>query len=274
MLNEPNNRNPSENAQAGAGRVTLRIPSVLPIVTWVIGLVLLLVLLARITATPQTDQVLTTLGIQGSAVLEEAQSLRLVSSLLLLAQPYRMQWLVPGLSALLSLYTLYIVGNGAERLWGHLRFGLLYLIGGAAGCLVTLVLVAFGVVPASIALVGAPNAIMALLGGEVIYMYRHRKLYSTRGRQRQIFLGSIALLNLVLGAFAPTVDLFGMIGGLLGGALLAWYVAPLHMLRPHPDEPGALLGEDVNPLRGQLVPLALYVTGLVGLLALGVTLMR
>jgi rhomboid protease GluP len=274
MLNDSDNRNPSEKTGSGREQVTLRIPSVRPIVTWVIGGILVLVLLARMTATPATDQALMTMGIEGQAVLAEAESFRLASALVLLAQPYGMRWWVPGLSALLSLYTLYIVGNSAERLWGHLRFGLVYVVGGITGALVTLVLVSVGFVPVGVAIVAAPNAIVALLSGEVVYMYRHRKLYGKRGGQRQRFLGGIAALNVVLGAFAPTVDLFGIMGGLLGGVLLAWYVTPLHVLRSHPDKPGALLGEDVNPLRGQLVPLAFYLTGLVGLLALGMTLMR
>ncbi len=274
MLNEPPDRNPSE-ADSANQQLKLRIPLVQPAFMLLMLATLVAFFLVRIPTAPESDPLLIRLGAQGSAILERTQVYRLFSAQLLLEQPYWGSGFVAGLlSGLVSLYTFYIVGTGAERLWGHLRFALVFLLGGLAGTLLTMIFIGLNLVPADVFLATAPNAIMAVLAGEVVYMYRHRKLWGLRGAQRRIFLGGLASINLVLGAFASRVDLFGLLGGLIGGAVLAWYVAPLHLPRPHPEEPGALLGEDVNPLRSQWVTLALYVTALVGLLALGVTLTR
>lgn len=252
-------------------KITLRIPSVSPALTVIMLIVLLVVFLLRLPNPPDADPVLMALGVQGTALFTQTQLYRLLTALVLVEQS---SWWLAWLHMLVSGYTLFIVGASSERLWGHLRFGLMFLLGGATGILASLLLVSVGIVPENLYLVAAPNAILSTLGGEIVYMYRHRRLYGLRGRQRRTFLTTMAVINLLLGAFAPRVDLFGMIGGLLGGAVLAWFIAPFHVLRPHPDDVSAILGEDANPLQSQIVPLALYVTALVGILALGVAIAR
>lgn len=273
MLNEPPNRKPSENAPDQ--QIKLRIPLAQPAFTILLLFILVALFLARIPNTLPDDPILNQLGAQGSAILLGGQPYRLLTAQLLLEQPYRGSRLIVGIISLgISLYTLYIVGNGAERLWGHGRFAVIYFLGGIAGALVSLLVIPLNLMPIDVYFAAAPNAILAVLAGEVVYMYRHRNLWGLRGMQRRIFLVTLAFVNLLVGAFAPRVDLFGLIGGIIGGAVLAWFVAPLHMPRPHPDEPGALLGEDMNPLRRSWVVIAVYSTALVGLLALGVSLVR
>ncbi|MEM6282879.1 MAG: rhomboid family intramembrane serine protease [Chloroflexota bacterium] len=273
MLNEP----PDKNASESTGQLTLRIPTVTPAFTAVMLVLLFLLTLVRIPTGPEADTLLQVFGVSGEGALQNRQAYRALTALFLLEQPYATgaASLITGLIALvISLYSFYIIGTSAERLWGHVRFGLVYFLGGMAGTLTTLIFVGAGAIPVGALVVGAPAGIVATLGGEIIYMYRHRKLYGQRGQQRRGFLGMLVLLNLIAGAFAARTDLFGLLGALIGGAVLAWYIAPVHLPRPHPEDPGALLGEDVNPITRRLVPLAVYATGLVALLALASVLFR
>ncbi|MEL6149446.1 MAG: rhomboid family intramembrane serine protease [Chloroflexota bacterium] len=273
MLNEPPDKNPSENA----GQLTLRIPTVTPAFTAVMLVLLFLLTLVRIPTGPDEDTLLRLFAVSGDGALMNGQSYRALTSLFLLEQPYATSAasIITGIIALvINLYSFYIIGTSAERLWGHLRFGLVYFLGGMAGTLTTLIFVGAGAIPQAALIVGAPAAIMATLSGEIIYMYRHRKLYGQRGQQRRGFIGTLVLLNMVVGAFASRTDLFGLLGALIGGAVLAWYISPVHLPRPHPEDAGALLGEDVNPLKRRLLPLAVYGTGLVALLALASVLFR
>jgi hypothetical protein len=135
---------------------------------------------------------------------------------------------------------------------------------------VSLALIAVNLVPLDMVMSAGGNAVLAVLAAEQVYLYKHRKLYGKRGQQRRMYLTVLAVLVLVLGALAPRTDLFGLLGGMAGGATLAAFISPFHLPRPHPDEPGALLGEDVNPLQTRVIPLALYVSALLSVLILGV----
>lgn len=263
MLNEPPNRNSSDEKH----HIQLRIPSVSPVFTLGALVVLVLMFIVRFNANPETDIFLRQLGIQGNAVLSQAQTYRLITAQLLMEQVKPPLAFIGLLQTILTLYTLYIVGTSTERLWGNLRFALAFFLGGAAGGTVSLMLVPLRIVPADVYLVAAPNAVMSVLAAEMVYMTRHRKLYTRRGQLRRAYLTGLLIANLVFGAFAPRVDLFGMIGALIGGAILAYFIAPLHLPRRHPDDPNTLLGEDVNPLRTRTIAITLYTLAL-GLLVL------
>jgi hypothetical protein len=61
---------------------------------------------------------------------------------------------------------------------------------------------------------------------------------------------------------------------LAGGLILSWFISPILNLRPHPDHPGEILGEDVNPLNKKYWVVSVYATALVILLFIGVSLAR
>ena len=63
-------------------------------------------------------------------------------------------------------------------------------------------------------------------------------------------------------------------GGLIGGLALSWVISPILNLRQHPDHPGELLGEDINPLRKHYWFVSIYATVLVVLTFVGVFLSR
>lgn len=268
----PNNRLENDKSTVGSRqRVSLRLAASNPLITVLLLVVLFFLLIARLNA-PE-DAVLQALGVGGESTLR-AGYYRIMTALLLTALPRGGDlWWAAG-HVILNFYTLYIVGVSTERIWGSARFGLLYLLGGATGATLTLLLVPLNWLAADRVLSGAVYGVLALVAGELVYLYKHRRLYRAQGNLRRNYLIGLAVLNGVVGLFLPQqVSWLGMLGGLAGGALLAAFISPLHMPRPHPTEPGVLQGEDINPLRARLIFLALYITGVLGLVLISLALM-
>ena len=119
----------------------------------------------------------------------------------------------------LNMLSLYFLGSFAEVTFGRSRFLTLYLISGIAGGLAYLYFGSFNA-PA----VGASGAIFGLLGGVFGYAIR-RGTFSTRNpiiSQLLLLTG----LNLFLGFTIPGVSNTAHIGGLLGGLVFGYLMAP------------------------------------------------
>ena len=58
---------------------------------------------------------------------------------------------------------------------------------------------------------------------------------------------------------AVRIDNWAHIGGALGGLVLAFGIAPLFIVRSHPEIPGHLIADDINPLRRRLWAVSAYV---------------
>ena len=119
----------------------------------------------------------------------------------------------------LNMLSLYFLGSFAEVTFGRSRFLALYLISGIAGGLAYLYFGSFNA-PA----VGASGAIFGLLGGVFGFAIR-RGTFSTRNPViSQLLL--LTALNLFLGATIPGVSNTAHIGGLLGGLVFGYLMAP------------------------------------------------
>lgn len=119
----------------------------------------------------------------------------------------------------LNMLSLYFLGSFAEVTFGRSRFLTLYLISGIAGGLAYLYFGSFNA-PA----VGASGAIFGLLGGVFGFAIR-RGTFSTRDpiiTQLLLLTG----LNLFLGFTIPGVSNTAHIGGLLGGLVFGYLMAP------------------------------------------------
>lgn len=129
-----------------------------------------------------------------------------------------------------NMYALYIFGPSLENFYGHLRYLFLYLIGGFAGNV-------FSMLFSQANSLGASTAIFGLLGAQAVFLYHNRQLYGNRAQRALIEIITIAGINLVIG-LSPGIDNWGHLGGLLGGAMFAWSAGPLLRidykdLRPH-----------------------------------------
>ncbi len=167
-----------------------------------------------------------------------------------------------------NVYALFIVGREVEPIFGRLRFWLIYLLGGLTGSALSLAL--GGLSGAS---VGASGAVFAIFAAQAVHLRQHRGVY-VNAQARLRHMAFLIGINLVLG-FMPgsRIDNWGHIGGMLGGALLAWRIGPI---LPRPTAPPRSLREfarlDSNPLRLRLPELLLYSGGLVVLVALAIAL--
>lgn len=118
-----------------------------------------------------------------------------------------------------NMYALFSLGSSLERYYGHRRFLLLYVIGAFCGNTLSFLL-------SPKASIGASTAVFALVAAEGVFIYRNRSLFGGRARTMLTNLGLIIAVNLVIG-LQPGIDNWGHLGGLIGGALFAWFAGPL-----------------------------------------------
>ena len=144
------------------------------------------------------------------ALVAEGEAWRLLTSL----------FLHSGFTHLaLNMISLYFLGSFAEVSFGRSRFLALYFISGVAGGLAYLYFGAFNS-PA----VGASGAIFGLLGGVFGFAIR-RGTFSMRNPViNQLLI--LTAINLFLGATIPNVSNTAHIGGLVGGFVFGYLMAP------------------------------------------------
>ena len=124
----------------------------------------------------------------------------------------------------LNMLNLVVLGVFLERLFGHLRFLLIYLLTGVIS-----IIASFYFAPQEIS-VGASGAIFGLVGAYSIFVLVHRRAFPRGGIPALFWLLIIVTLNLGLGFFVSNVDNYAHIGGLLSGCLLGWEFTPLYRL--------------------------------------------
>jgi rhomboid protease GluP len=116
-------------------------------------------------------------------------------------------------------FALYSLGREAEQLYGTPRFLALYFLAGLAGGL------------ASFATtnrpgVGASGAIFGLIGGLAVFYYVSRGALGQLARQQLGSLITVGLINLFIGFNLPNVGNAAHVGGMIGGAIAGWQLAP------------------------------------------------
>ncbi len=117
-------------------------------------------------------------------------------------------------------YSLYVIGPQTERFYGTPRFLALYFISGLAGGVASYALSAS-------AGVGASGAIFGLVGGLAAFYYASRKLLGEISRQQLGSLITIIMINLFIGlSSGGLIDNYAHMGGLAGGLLVGWLLAP------------------------------------------------
>jgi rhomboid protease GluP len=168
---------------------------------------------------------------------------------------------------LFNMYALYIIGSSVERTFGTLRFGIVYFLGGLLGSIASVMLGDY-YVPS----IGASGAVFAIWAAEAVHVYRHRQMYAGLARRILLNTGIFLALNLFLGFTNPQIDNWGHIGGFIGGAILTYLAGPRYQLvREISLEGGMRLRvNDANPLQKSQLPIGMYLTAMVILLAMAV----
>lgn len=119
----------------------------------------------------------------------------------------------------LNMISLYFLGSFVEEAFGRGRYLALYMLSGISGGLAYLYFGAFDV-PA----VGASGAIFGLLGGVLGYSLRRGTFSWQNPLIRQLLI--LLALNLYIGFSVPNISNTAHLGGLAGGAVFGWLVAP------------------------------------------------
>lgn len=142
--------------------------------------------------------------------------------------------------------SLYMVGKIAEQVWGKLAYISLYLLAGVFGGLLTMLL------SPTVLSAGASSSIFGLFAAVAVLGYFGRG--SFLGQLGSSFQ-TLIVVNLVLNLFMPDVNIWGHLGGAIGGGLLALALPnrlPAHLL----------------PGRWQAIGVLAFVAGVAGLTAL------
>lgn len=237
-----------------------RAPEDRPYVTYILIAINLLIFLAGF-ASEAVDR---TLFIQGALfppyVVELGQVYRLFTAMFLHGSVGHIFF---------NMYALYIVGVTLEPIFGRVRFMIIYFLGGLLGSALSLALGNYEV-PS----VGASGAVFAIFAAQAVHFYLHRNLYQnvTAQLRQMIFLIG---MNLFIG-FVPgsRIDNWGHIGGLIGGALLAWRISP-RLQRPTfvPKSMHDLAKTDTNPLVRHLPEVVLYCFALIGIVVVAINML-
>jgi rhomboid protease GluP len=124
----------------------------------------------------------------------------------------------------LNMLNLAVLGVFLERIVGHVRFFLIYLVTGVIS-----IIASFYFAPQEIS-VGASGAIFGLVGAYSIFVLMHRRALPRKGIPALLWLVFIIGINLSVGLFVSAVDNYAHVGGLLSGCLLGWEFTPLYKL--------------------------------------------
>ncbi len=205
--------------------VYVRMPSLPPIATYgLIGFTVFIYLLQILGTVLLGDSVygidlVTYWGARISEAIDAGQVWRLITPVFLHGSLAHIFF---------NMYALFSVGSLLERHFGHGRFLLMYFLGAFAGNVLSYLFT-------SGYSVGASTAVFGLIAAEGIFFYQNRKLFGAHARSAISNAIFIIVINLFLG-LAPNIDTWGHIGGLLGGAMFAWFAGPKWMAIGLPPE--------------------------------------
>jgi rhomboid protease GluP len=114
----------------------------------------------------------------------------------------------------MNTFALYFLGTAVERIFGNIRFSLIYLFAGVTGFIASFIF------SANLS-AGASGAIYGCFGALLYFGVIYPKLFfRTMGMNLIVVLG----INLVFSSAAPGIDNAGHLGGLAGGFLAAGIV--------------------------------------------------
>ncbi len=233
-------RDPNIVGNVRPERIAIKLPDSKPIVTYTImGITLAVFALQFISQSFLGGDIPAALGMKINENIAAGELWRLFTPMLLHGSIMHIGF---------NMYALYLFGRRLERYFGHWRFLTLYLIGGFAGNVISMM---FTESPS----LGASTAIFGLLGAQGIFIYQNKGLFGNQTRQALQSIIMVAVINLAIG-MSPGIDNWGHIGGLVAGVIFTWFGGPI--LAPSGTYPYARL-EDQR--ESNEVFLAVAVTG-------------
>lgn len=192
--------------------VTLRVPRLTPVVTYVLlGITIAVFLLQMATQFIFGQDIAAALGMKVNELIIGGEFWRLITPMFLHGSILHIGF---------NMYALFALGPALESYYGHGRYLALYLLSGFAGNVISFL---FSGNPS----LGASTAIFGLIGAEAIFLYRNRSVLGAMSQRALTNVVFIIIINMVLGGFSAGIDIWGHIGGLLGGTFFAWFAGPI-----------------------------------------------
>ncbi|MHB1035300.1 MAG: rhomboid family intramembrane serine protease [Pirellulales bacterium] len=188
-----------------------------PVMLALIAAVVVVFVLELATGALDNTQALTAAGAMSRRLVLAGEVWRLVTAVFLHASAGHLVG---------NCVVLYIAGMACEHAFGWYRAALVFLVSGLCGSLLSM---AFHTGPS----VGASGAIFGLLGAVIVFVYKYQRFIVLRGRRVGFALLVWASYEIALGFFTPWIDNYAHIGGLLGGALAAWFLPPAILQQSH-----------------------------------------
>ncbi len=199
----------------------LSLPVTRPLVTYALLAAILVIfgasLLIEQSATSLTTDPILAFGvIDYNRILRFGEWYRLLTAIFIHLSPTHIFF---------NAYALWLFGRTVEGVFGHIRFAVIYFVGGLSGSLASFII---GREDSA----GASGAIFAIIAAEMVFLYWHRELLGERaGRalRELLILGGVNLGLGILSNLAPgavAIDNWGHIGGFVGGLITASLIAP------------------------------------------------
>ncbi|PJF45092.1 MAG: rhomboid family intramembrane serine protease [Phototrophicales bacterium] len=251
-----NDQIPISTSPTPPRRIPAYYPTVQPWITYVILAIITAVFFYQQSLNPFEQNLFVLRWAKVNQAIYDGEYYRLITAMFLHADLTHL--LFNGLA-------LYLFGREVERTFGHIRFIIIYFLGGISGSIASLLWLD------NISL-GASGAIFAIFSAVAVYYYLHIDVLGPIARIRVRNLVVLGALNIAYG-FAPNtyIDNAAHIGGLSVGFLLAWLISPKFVIGSYnrdksyeilsyfraPEEntliarmiPDAVYMQDTNPLR-------------------------
>ena len=178
-----------------------------PIITYIlIGLCLVMFVISRFGIDTLT---LIKYGANVGNLVKNGEIYRLISYMFLHAGIFHIFF---------NMYSLYIVGPRVEDFFGKWKFLLIYILSGISGGLLSVAL------NGNVVAVGASGAIFGLFGALLYFGYNYRGYIGAMIRSQIV---PIVVYNLFLGFFISGIDMWGHVGGLIGGFLVSYMLGTI-----------------------------------------------
>ena len=172
-----------------------------PLITYV--LIVLCAIMFIISGGGYSTEKLLIFGANSGILVRYGQYYRLVACMFLHAGVMHL---------VLNMYSLFVVGPRVENFFGRGKFLLIYFISGLSASLLSIGL------NTDVIAVGASGAIFGLFGALVYFGFSYRGYIGSMIKGQIV---PVVLYNLAMGFFIPGIDVFGHIGGLIGGIMAA-----------------------------------------------------
>ncbi len=194
-------------------RFSYQWPSYWPVATLtLIGLCVVVFILETVAGGSKQIGVLLTFGASYKPYFLHGQYWRLVMPMFL-----HIGWF----HIAVNMYALYLLGPILERVYGYGRFSVIYVGAGIIGSALSMTM-------SNNVAAGASGAIFGVAGAMLVTGYFHPEVVPPRWG-RAFGKGMVILIVINFAIDLPLshyIDIWGHVGGLLGGGLLAWLIPP------------------------------------------------